>query len=121
MFSLWVLLHALVLLSCVASPVVPPPSTLLFPYTTLFRSQVRRQEGVDAGDIVGGAEAVQRNALENLGLHVVGQLAGGDVGADQRSEEHTSELQSRFDLVCRLLPEKKNDNVLIQMYYTRSP
>src|SRR5205809_6152247 len=68
--------------------VVPrPPRSTLFPYTTLFRSQVLTlEERPDAA------------------------LAAGDVYRPprvQRSEEHTSELQSRLQLVCRLLPEKK--------------
>src|SRR5438067_3410762 len=70
-----------------------PPRSTLFPYTTLFRSDL-------------GA---------NLRLHVVVAVLN-TLAADvervvrgvPRSEEHTSELQSRFDLVCRLLLEKKN-------------
>src|SRR5438067_10147208 len=64
-----------------------PPRSTLFPYTTLFRSLA-----VDLA--VQHFAAVPRDAL-------VGKLRKG------RSEEHTSELQSRFDLVCRLLLEKK--------------
>src|SRR5437868_11277591 len=66
-----------------------PPRSTLFPYTTLFRS------GSDAG-FEGTASGDPM-----LRLHVV--LRGNGL----RSEEHTSELQSRFDLVCRLLLEKK--------------
>src|SRR5690349_23937019 len=63
-----------------------PPRSTLFPYTTLFRSRARPSAGLVArGGRVDGAAAV-----------VV-----------DRSEEHTSELQSRRDLVCRLLLEKK--------------
>src|SRR5690349_24056326 len=67
----------------------PPPRSTLFPYTTLFRS--------------GRVRVAQR--LPELG----GVVPGGRVGpvVDARSEEHTSELQSRRDLVCRLLLEKK--------------
>src|SRR5438067_5572587 len=64
-----------------------PPRSTLFPYTTLFRSPLRLHE-----------------FAFHLGAH---QEPGGRVGG-VRSEEHTSELQSRFDLVCRLLLEKKN-------------
>src|SRR5690349_23508140 len=70
-----------------------PPRSTLFPYTTLFRSDQRLdRERADA----------------RPGEHLLDQ----DVGAEQegehhRSEEHTSELQSRRDLVCRLLLEKK--------------
>src|SRR5206468_11127485 len=83
----------------------PPPSSTLFPYTTLFRSHPleRRARGCGArGGLPAGrgpgraAEKLDRRA----GLHR--RRAGG------RSEEHTSELQSRSDLVCRLPLEKKN-------------
>src|SRR5437588_9783620 len=63
-----------------------PPRSTLFPYTTLFRSGVLAR----AEDV----EVAQRDGLEA-------------VGARPRSEEHTSELQSHSDLVCRLLLEKK--------------
>src|SRR2546430_11161471 len=68
-----------------------PPRSTLFPYTTLFRSAV--QHGV-AGAAVGDLEA---------------QRPGREVARDRagRSEEHTSELQSQSNLVCRLLLEKK--------------
>src|SRR5437868_11780697 len=67
-----------------------PPTSTLFPYTTLFRSR-RGQAGDDRR---APAPAPQPRG------------AAGGAGLD-RSEEHTSELQSRFDLVCRLLLEKK--------------
>src|SRR2546429_1465389 len=65
-----------------------PPRSTLFPYTTLFRSRLRarRPPRVNA----------------DVGLHF-------EVEADVRSEEHTSELQSRLHLVCRLLLEKKKN------------
>src|SRR5438067_7685971 len=76
----------------------PPPRSTLFPYTTLFRSAgASRQERVLRREVdVAVVEALAQIPLEGL------REAGG-----QRSEEHTSELQSRFDLVCRLLLEKK--------------
>src|SRR5438105_12731826 len=74
----------------------PPPRSTLFPYTTLFRS--RRLER-PAGRGPGGAAHFLGSAYP----HVV------DGGGVCRSEEHTSELQSRVDLVCRLLLEKKNE------------
>src|SRR5258707_7425146 len=83
-----------------------PPRSTLFPYTTLFRSH----EG--AGVVVEAGKAVTNVAR---GDHVV--LTFGSCGTCRscrmsRSEEHTSELQSRQYLVCRLLLEKKkNDNV----------
>src|SRR5438067_7353567 len=64
-----------------------PPSSTLFPYTTLFRSRP------------GIASAPLPRRRERFDVAVI--------GAGPRSEEHTSELQSRFDLVCRLLLEKK--------------
>src|SRR5699024_11400336 len=87
------------------------------PYTTLFRSPVRlaageveRQEDV----LPGGQHRQHVEPLEDepdprateIRERVVGQLGEFDA-RDVRSEEHTSELQSRFDLVCRLLLEKK--------------
>src|SRR5207302_8345463 len=75
----------------------PPPRSTLFPYTTLFRS-------------LGDALALQGDGLLAVLIHRrYGALAGaGQADADVRSEEHTSELQSRENLVCRLLLEKKN-------------
>src|SRR2546421_5284456 len=74
-----------------------PPRSTLFPYTTLFRSLVFRL-GRDL--LVGVVGQHQRGADAD-------DRADHDVDADRRSEEHTSELQSRSDLVCRLLLEKK--------------
>src|SRR5690606_41828978 len=81
-----------------------PPGTTVFPYTTLFRSVEHIFVAVQHG---AGAHALQVGAGPRLGH--------GD-GADQlaahhRSEEHTSELQSRENLVCRRLPEKKNSSL----------
>src|SRR2546421_9657295 len=70
-----------------------PPRSTLFPYTTLFRSKRRRE----------------------LAFHgIIGEAPGGRIFTalerqKSRSEEHTSELQSRSDLVCRLLLEKKKN------------
>src|SRR2546426_7497405 len=73
-----------------------PPRSTLFPYTTLFRS-VRAGAGEGASD----ARAESAQALEP------GRRAEGQCRGDVRSEEHTSELQSPCNLVCRLLLEKK--------------
>src|SRR2546421_9028411 len=90
-----------------------PPRSTLFPYTTLFRSQVRR---VDAHRAEFGKEVfvdvvVRRRILPNeAGARGHEGKPHGHLRvkvAYQRSEEHTSELQSRSDLVCRLLLEKK--------------
>src|SRR5438105_11462373 len=72
-----------------------PPRSTLFPYTTLFRSQRAAVEQVPAGAARDGAAD--------------GALARATRAVDGRSEEHTSELQSRVDLVCRLLLEKKKN------------
>src|SRR2546428_10368112 len=78
-----------------------PPRSTLFPYTTLFRSIIEKY--VQA---VGG-----RAAIEKVTSRVMkGTLDNSDDGP--RSEEHTSELQSRSDLVCRLLLEKKKKTCL---------
>src|SRR5438067_9230384 len=75
-----------------------PPSSTLFPYTTLFRSEAfYRRQRETMMKVVAASEVVITTAA------VPGQKA-----PILRSEEHTSELQSRFDLVCRLLLEKKN-------------
>src|SRR5437870_8230840 len=93
----------------------PPPRSTLFPYTTLFRSDGRQdeievlveipeREGVNADRIVGELTKALSQAHEGL-----------------RSEEHTSELQSRGHLVCRLLLEKKkivNSKTYIPEYCT---
>src|SRR5690349_22489295 len=92
-----------------------PPASPLFPYTTLFRSAVRQVELVDAdvreeGAVRPGA-ASPRTTRARLGLDSAARATSSvaqanDLGSG-RSEEHTSELQSRRDLVCRLLLEKK--------------
>src|SRR5690349_23903878 len=71
-----------------------PPRSTLFPYTTLFRS---RRVGDRAGSAAGLAHSRRGRA-------------GPGLRRGPRSEEHTSELQSRRDLVCRLLLEKKKKN-----------
>src|SRR5438093_3099161 len=74
-----------------------PPRSTLFPYTTLFRSRHAEL----GGGVQGGAE-LQR--LRRLGVEGEGMVE------ERRSEEHTSELQSLTNLVCRLLLEKKNNH-----------
>src|SRR5438105_12867328 len=68
-----------------------PPSSTLFPYTTLFRSAA---DGTHTLPVIMGESPARRRFTH-----------------DHRSEEHTSELQSRVDLVCRLLLEKKKHTV----------
>src|SRR5438874_7711603 len=75
----------------------PQRSSTLFPYTTLFRSRNGRWRNP------GGAQAAAPSDRR------IPEIAPRAAAAPIRSEEHTSELQSRRDLVCRLLLEKKND------------
>src|SRR3712207_8816503 len=91
----------------------PPRSTLL-PYTTLFRSaDLQRQQhvGQPAGPLAVGAERPLVPGLPLLAAvepdHLCGVVVVVEVHVPPRSEEHTSELQSRQYLVCRLLLEKK--------------
>src|SRR2546429_6010727 len=114
-----------------------PPRSTLFPYTTLFRSR----DGFVGGDFVDdvlvvtgrighGALGFALPSAEDVGM-VAGRVrlgrgechreekgAGRDAG--QRSEEHTSELQSRLHLVCRLLLEKKKTATLRRMTYAHA-
>src|SRR5439155_17914396 len=87
----------------------PPPRSTLFPYTTLFRSGVaKRWQQARAGMVV--AECGTGKTLISLGaIHVNsdGNPFTALAMVPPRSEEHTSELQSRGHLVCRLLLEKK--------------
>src|SRR5699024_12883471 len=95
-------------------PLSRPLSSTLFPYTTLFRSEFHRpRDWVAARLFKGSALGNDRveKVVELFGLLFVHLGAHGvtDYPAEAtRSEEHTSELQSRFDLVCRLLLETKN-------------
>src|SRR5258708_13070569 len=93
-----------------------PPRSTLFPYTTLFRSVLRAR--------VEGGQPRACEEVVHLGLHRVhgagrgqGLVALGKAAA-QRSEEHTSELQSPDHLVCRLLLEKKNNKTPPTPHYT---
>src|SRR3712207_8150500 len=98
-----------------------PPRSTLFPYTTLFRSYGGTQAPVRA-------EREHRRAARarDVGRPVGGAVVDDDhvdvrqLPADlsQRSEEHTSELQSRQYLVCRLLLEKKNNTISKHKYFT---
>src|SRR3712207_7560878 len=82
-----------------------PPRSTLFPYTTLFRSDPAMPPGrVHPGDERHLAGAFQDNRVIPVEGVRVAELS------EERSEEHTSELQSRQYLVCRLLLEKKKHN-----------
>src|SRR3712207_8471586 len=89
-----------------------PPRSTLFPYTTLFRSGIAAGEGGHRGDDreqhLDGREVGLTRAQHQVEQAVDHLLAvGAGVAVPVRSEEHTSELQSRQYLVCRLLLEKK--------------
>src|SRR3712207_7498669 len=94
-----------------------PPRSTLFPYTTLFRSDAVRADrrAVRVADgVPGDVEAVvpaRDPDPAGAGQRAVGVVdeVVGDAGDARRSEEHTSELQSRQYLVCRLLLEKKKN------------
>src|SRR3712207_8734999 len=95
-----------------------PPRSTLFPYTTLFRSQGLAEVGERDVDLQG---------VEQVGHRVARELDVDDrpgdphdaagAGLRLRSEEHTSELQSRQYLVCRLLLEKKNYAYILHFCY----
>src|SRR5260221_9753040 len=75
-----------------------PPRSTLFPYTTLFRSQCSRRQLTDgSGNTMTATTAPPSRSRKRRGAKSL----------NNRSEEHTSELQSHSDLVCRLLLEKK--------------
>src|SRR2546422_8594422 len=92
-----------------------PPRSTLFPYTTLFRSQVGWTVRAELGH--------RTRALVEVRVHD----GHGGLAFERRSEEHTSELQSRLHLVCRLLLEKKKKKKLnhdlrgkyMLLYYVR--
>src|SRR5258705_8222374 len=85
-----------------------PPRSTLFPYTTLFRSIDAAAAAVEAGAPL--ALLSEGHALDGKPAEVLPVLrqVAERVGDEDRSEEHTSELQSLRHLVCRLLLEKKN-------------
>src|SRR2546430_3849524 len=74
-----------------------PPRSTLFPYTTLFRSEPPAAQPAQRGE----------QAAPPPGARVLRSGPGYTISAPSRSEEHTSELQSQSNLVCRLLLEKK--------------
>src|SRR2546430_8679359 len=87
-----------------------PPRSTLFPYTTLFRSTAV----LDFGEPRNGQSRVRDNLSADDGQMVRkiwGSTTSGSSSADRRSEEHTSELQSQSNLVCRLLLEKKKKQI----------
>src|SRR5258708_25562919 len=98
-----------------------PPRSTLFPYTTLFRSaQPNNLVGLPRGLLIIATPDLEHG--RDIVGHVVVQLrraiAGRSLFVDNRSEEHTSELQSPDHLVCRLLLEKKKK---AETYDTHTP
>src|SRR3712207_7412328 len=89
-----------------------PPRSTLFPYTTLFRSPAYGHS--EHGGAVHGLSEGRTASFNGLGY--LGRLGLGKP-ASGRSEEHTSELQSRQYLVCRLLLEKKKKKVIQDTRY----
>src|SRR5438132_2552396 len=87
----------------------PPPRPTLFPYTTLFRSEFRGNTSTAVNEIIG---TVTTSSNFSSTIITVNQGQATTLSANQRSEEHTSELQSHSDLVCRLLLEKKKCTLL---------
>src|SRR5688572_32467061 len=88
-----------------------PPISTLFPYTTLFRSTHHH-----IGNVLISVNAAGHTGLEPLAAEAVGAVMfrGADSARVKRSEEHTSELQSQSNLVCRLLLEKKKKKKIKQ-------
>src|SRR5947209_15188737 len=97
-----------VLLFFFFSAMLRPPSSPLFPYTTLFRSPGRSAAGAPWS---GSPRAGSRSPFRRCPARC----------RKGRSEEHTSELQSRQYLVCRLLLEKKNTGRCVRLFLARLP
>src|SRR3712207_7841796 len=97
-----------------------PPRSTLFPYTTLFRSMLEDIAILTGGEVITEEMGLK---LENTQVSQLGRarrvvvskdtttIVDGAGDGEARSEEHTSELQSRQYLVCRLLLEKKKTNI----------
>src|SRR2546426_3597240 len=97
-----------------------PPRSTLFPYTTLFRSH-RFITETDTETLAHLIEDAAGDTLEERVIaalaHVEGTYGLAVMSTDERSEEHTSELQSPCNLVCRLLLEKKKKRKIQQTVY----
>src|SRR2546422_5323067 len=90
-----------------------PPRSTLFPYTTLFRSTITRSRCARSRGSSPGTNDITWRSY--------GSVTWRDGHRRSRSEEHTSELQSRLHLVCRLLLEKKKNNVTHTQPYADRP
>src|SRR5260370_29304568 len=95
-----------------------PPRSTLFPYTTLFRSHLEHIRTVAGVDHVGIGSDFDRIPEAPVGLEAVDKFPAlfEELARLERSEEHTSELQSHLNLVCRLLLEKKKKNLKSDSY-----
>src|SRR5947209_16062758 len=96
--------------------ILRPPRSTLFPYTTLFRSPVSilpvgTRASVEANAAVGTSINSGINASKEIFAIISNNFPHPELRLVFRSEEHTSELQSRQYLVCRLLLEKKKKNI----------
>src|SRR2546427_7590961 len=87
-----------------------PPRSTLFPYTTLFRSMLATARRIPRIDREMRGGAWPRELLTQLLGKTLGVFGTGTIGGAARSEEHTSELQSQSNIVCRLLLEKKKNS-----------
>src|SRR5260370_21403147 len=98
-----------------------PPRSTLFPYTTLFRSgAVVLEHQVAAGDIWRMCQTKDAPIQDWIKLAVTRARATNTPAVFWRSEEHTSELQSHLNLVCRLLLEKKKNRTLADYHSNTS-
>src|SRR5205807_10460474 len=103
---------------CVYINFSPPHQSTPFPYTTLFRSPIGSFDSpADGTSGIAGAIPVTGWALDNIEVTKV-DVWREPIAGEPRSEEHTSELQSPCNLVCRLLLEKKNNTIV---KYTLQP
>src|SRR3989442_12021834 len=97
-----------------------PPRSTLFPYTTLFRSLAVPTQQREAALALGATrwETTRLAVLRYARSGLLGAILLGLGRAGSRSEEHTSELQSRPHLVCRLLLEKKKKDIRPGLMYS---
>src|SRR5260370_17758102 len=91
-----------------------PPRSTLFPYTTLFRSLFHDADRRHCRRVSEGAEGAAQHVFREIRDHV-------DVFHATRSEEHTSELQSHLNIVCRLLLEKKKYHLVTPLKMSHYP